>query len=144
MATTEGIAQFLLSQGITSGFTLRRMLAEQAANQPAWNQFGAVPQYEPLTAERLGAELVPLVEFRLLELGAFLGTPNGQLISEGVALVIPPIYKPEYELVVNALTHAARLQQQGDRADAGKVALAVGSFAAILFLIGRFGGGSAA
>ena len=40
-------------------------------------------------------------------------------------MVIPPIYKPEYDLAVDGLKFAARLQQQTGQEVAGKVALSI-------------------
>ena len=62
-------------------------------------------------------------EFRALQLGTWLGTTDGEIISCAVAQVIPLPYRPEYGLLVNGLTLAAKLQAQEGQAAAEKVLL---------------------
>jgi hypothetical protein len=64
-------------------------------------------------------------EFRALQLGTWLGTTDGEIISQAVAQVIPPFYRPEYDLLVNGLTLAAKLQAQEGQLRAGMIALGV-------------------
>lgn len=64
-------------------------------------------------------------EFRALQLGTWLGTTDGEIISQAVAQVIPPFYRPEYDLLVNGLTFAAKLQAQEGQLRAGVIALGV-------------------
>ena len=64
-------------------------------------------------------------EFRALQLGTWLGTTDGEVISQAVAQIIPPFYRPEYDLMVKGLTLAASLQAQEGQQVAGKVALGV-------------------
>jgi hypothetical protein len=55
-------------------------------------------------------------------------------------MVIPPIYKPEFDLAVDGLRLAARLQQQEGLQVAGKVAVSVVGASLItagLVMIGR-------
>jgi len=144
MATKEDVAAFLRSQDITLGFTSRRSTAEQAGGAFPWSWIGTNAAQPALTHDQLGLELMHLAEFRALQLGTFFGTPDGQLIAEGVSMVIPPPYKLEYDLVVNGLMDAAMLQQRGDRADAGKFALVLGGVVTCLILITTFGRGSSA
>ena len=64
-------------------------------------------------------------EVRALQLGTWLGTTDGEIISQAVAQVIPPFYRPEYDLLVNGLTFAAKLQAQEGQFTAGMIALGV-------------------
>lgn len=84
----------------------------------AWQQqLPSVDQF----AKGLAAD----AEFRSLQLGTWLGTTDGEVIETAVEMVIPPIYKPEYDLAVDGLKLAARLQQQPGQEVAGKVALSI-------------------
>jgi hypothetical protein len=66
-------------------------------------------------------------EFLALGLGSFLASPDGEIISSAVGLVIAPAYAPEYQTLVEALILAARLQREGRLETAKKVgALGVG------------------
>lgn len=51
-------------------------------------------------------------DFRALQLGTWLRTADGELVTQAVALVIPPQYRFQFELVVDALQLAARLQHE--------------------------------
>ncbi len=73
-------------------------------------------------------------EFCALQLGTWLGTTDGEIISRAVAQVIPPLYRPEYELLVNGLTLAAKLQAQEGQAAAEKVLLVL--LGATLLIVG--------
>src|SRR4051812_42189091 len=71
------------------------------------------PYQRPLPSqEDLGAELVQLAEFRALQLGTWLGSTDGQVIEQAVATVVPPWFRPQYDLVVGGLKFAAELQRQ--------------------------------
>ena len=68
------------------------------------------------TAEELAAELLRNVEFRALELGAWLTTPDGRLVAAAVEAMAPPLYQSDVELLVAALQLAALGQQaEGQR-----------------------------
>ena len=75
------------------------------------------------SVEQFAGTLVADVEFRSLQLGTWLRSTDGEVIETAVGMVIPPIYKPEYDLAVNGLKLAARLQQQEGQRVAGRVAL---------------------
>jgi hypothetical protein len=87
-----------------------------------WNEFVTV---ELPTVENFATALVQDAEFRSLQLGTWLGTTNGEIIEEAVGMVIAPVYAPEYELAVNGLKLAARIQQQEGTQAAGKFLLIV-------------------
>lgn len=77
------------------------------------------------TVEDFARDLVADAEFRSLQLGTWLGTTDGEVIETAVGMVIPPFYKPEYDLAVDGLKLASRLQQQAGQELAGKVALSI-------------------
>jgi hypothetical protein len=63
-------------------------------------------------AQALGNVLAGDVGFQAIRLGTWLNTPDGALIADAVKQVIPPGYRPEYQLVVDALQFAASKQRQ--------------------------------
>jgi hypothetical protein len=75
------------------------------------------------TVEQFAKDLVADAEFRSLQLGTWLGTTDGEVIETAVGMVIPPFYRPEYDLAVDGLKLAARLQQQQGQQVAERVAL---------------------
>ncbi len=75
------------------------------------------------TVEQFAKDLLADTEFRSLQLGTWLGTTDGEVIETAVGWVIPPFYRPEYDLAVDGLKLAARLQQQEGQQVAGRVAL---------------------
>ena len=92
------------------------------------------------TVEQFAQDLLADGEFRTLQLGTWLGTTQGEIIETAVGMVVPPFYRPEYELAVDGLKLAARLQQQDGQQVAGKVALSVVAASLItagLVMIGR-------
>jgi hypothetical protein len=64
------------------------------------------------TVETQAKEWADDAEFRTLQLGSWLGTTDGEVITEAVGVVIPPIYQPEYNLAIESLKLAAKLQQR--------------------------------
>lgn len=72
--------------------------------------------------EDVARQIVQMGEFRSLQLGGFLATPNGQLIAQGVELELPLFYREDVEFLVAVLTRAAELQREDAQA-AGRVAL---------------------
>ena len=77
------------------------------------------------TVQQLATNLLADSEWRTLQLGTWLGTADGEVISNAVAAVIPPMYRPEYNLVVGGLKLAAQLQAQGKQRVAGIVGVVV-------------------
>lgn len=83
-------------------------------------------QWYPLpTREQFADTLLSDAEFRSLQLGTWLGTTDGELITEAVSLVISPTYGPEFAVAVEGLKLAAQLQHQKGKESAGKIGLAV-------------------
>ena len=101
-------------------FLQRRSDLVPQLNQPYW-----LHQYNLLTPEQYAQVLLGDAEFRGLQLGTWLGTTDGEVISQAVEQIIPPFYRPEYDLMVKGLTLAASLQAQEGQQVAGKVALGV-------------------
>lgn len=77
------------------------------------------------TAEELAEEFLNDTDFRALQLGTWLRTPDGAAIAEAVVLVIPTEYRPVFNLAVDGLKLAADAQAHGDRKNAAKFAGAV-------------------
>jgi hypothetical protein len=80
------------------------------------------------TAAEIAAHLFADAGFRSLQLGTWLNTPNGQLITEAVESLTPPPYREDIQLLVEAVTLAAKLQQDAgrERAVTAGLVLAVG------------------
>jgi hypothetical protein len=95
------------------------------------------------THQQVAHELLAIPEFRALQLGTWLGTTNGEIITEAVEMVTPPFYREDVELLVEALKLAARFQAQEGQGRAGKIALGAIGVAA-LFAIGMSGAGGQA
>jgi hypothetical protein len=88
--------------------------------------WGRTAWQQPLPGvEQFAKDLVADAEFRSLQLGTWLGTTDGEVIETAVGMVIPPIYRPEYDLAVDGLKLVARLQQQAGQEVAGKVAASI-------------------
>jgi hypothetical protein len=72
------------------------------------------------TPEELAEELLQDAEFRSLQLGTVLGTPEVHLVAHAVEAASPPFYRSDEQLLVEALTLAAKMQ---NRQAAGRLAL---------------------
>lgn len=128
------IAQNAKLEQIVEFLNRRSDLIPREVN-PYWIQ-----QSAQLSVEDYAHLLPSDAEFRSLQIGNWLGTTDGQIISQAVAQVLPPFYQPEYDFVVNGLMLAANLQAQEGQQAAGKVALGVigvGLFFAALAYISR-------
>ena len=101
-------------------FLRRRVTFVQNANDYPWSRPYAGWQTLP-TSEQFAKDLLADTEFRSFQLGTWLGTTDGEVITTAVRMVIPPIYQPEFDLAVDALKLAARMQQQ----EGQKVALSI-------------------
>jgi hypothetical protein len=120
-------------------FLRRRVTFAQYVSSYPWGPMYG--HWQPLPAtEQFAKDLLADTEFRSLQLGSWLGTTDGEVITTAVGMVIPPIYKPEFDLAVDGLRLAARLQQQEGLQVAGKVAVSVVGASLItagLVMIGR-------
>jgi hypothetical protein len=79
------------------------------------------------TADEIAQELLAMAEFRALRLGSWLNTPDGELIAAAVEQLMPPPYRVDIELLIDALQIAARSQQRAER----EKALGIGVVSAI-------------
>jgi hypothetical protein len=96
------------------------------------------------SVEQVADELLAIGEFRALQLGTWLGTTDGQVIAQAVEMVSPPFYRQDVELLVAALQHSAKIQNQEGKDAAGKFALkAIGAAALAAFFIRASGEGPA-
>lgn len=110
---------------------------DQHVNLPrrvAGRAFAWHPPTDRPTAVELAGQLLAIAEFRVLGLGTWLGTPDGEFFTAAVEAVSPPFYRQDEELIVEALKLAAKMQS-GNRRAAG--ALALGAAVAGIFLISR-------
>jgi len=105
---------------------------------------GYSPPQRP-TPEEIGRWFLQDAEFRALELGTWLGTTNGEVIAGAVENFLPPLYREDAKLLVDALKFAADLQQTEGREVAGKWALgSIGVFVLVALGINARHSGSAA
>jgi hypothetical protein len=88
---------------------------------------------ERSSVEESAQEFLGLAEFLALQLGTWLGTTDGQMITQAVEAVSPPFYQEDVELLVAALKLAAATQQKEDEKVAGGFALAAIVGFALLF-----------
>jgi len=96
-----------------------------AAPLPPYVRIGVTghgPPQRP-SAEEIGKLFLQDAEFRALELGTWLGTTDGEIIAGAVESFLPPLYRQDAELLVDALKFAADLQQTEGREVAGAWAL---------------------
>jgi hypothetical protein len=121
-------------------FLRRRVLF---ALQPPSGDFSWMPPFgEPRTlpaTEVFAQQLLADAEFRSLQLGTWLNTTEGEVITQAVSLVIPPIYKPEFDLAVEGLQTAANMQRQQGQQMAGQYALGIVSVCLILIGLASLG-----
>lgn len=112
-------AQLVKSNQIADFLRRRVVFARNAYGYP-WGRAYAGWHTLP-TAEQFAKDLLADAEFRSFQLGTWLGTTDGEVITTAVATVIPPMYQPEFDLAVDGLKLAARMQQQ----EGQKVALSI-------------------
>ncbi len=77
------------------------------------------------TVEEFAVSILTMAEFRALQLGTWLGTTDGRVITAAVEAALPPIYRPQIEFLVNGLQYAAKLQQREGQKKAGGVAAVI-------------------
>lgn len=96
---------------------LRDVLTAFVQAKPGWayrqDQLSWV--YVFRTGEEIGRELVDQVGFCDVQLAGFLDSPDGVLIREVVSWVLPYGNRQEVDLLVVAVVHAARADQQRRR-----------------------------
>ncbi len=119
-ATEQEIAEFLINQGfMPPPNPYGRRYAPIYTTSLGW-RYAQAPTEDELAQEFLG-----IAEFRALQLGTWLGTTEGEIITRAVEAVVPVYLRPDIELLVAGLKLAARLQQQEGQRVARGVAVAV-------------------
>jgi hypothetical protein len=86
--------------------------------------FGARYGMAPSTVEELARIFLADAEFKAIQLGGYLETPDGQLLARAVQLALPYPYRAQVAFVVAALELAADLQRKEKRVNAGVVLVA--------------------
>ncbi len=86
------------------------------------------------TPQLLAEQLLQDAEFRALQLGSWLGTTDGRVITAAVEAVSPPFYRADIDLLVAALQRAAELQQEGQQV-AGRYAVTAIALAVVAGLV---------
>jgi hypothetical protein len=122
MTTPEELAEYLnrhVPQEWRSGFP--------------WTSFS--PTWRP-TVEQLSQQWLNDAEFGAFQLGQFLMTPDGELISSAVSLVMPPLAQEDAELVEAALKMAATAKTREQR----KAAIIMAGVGVVLFAGAIFSG----
>jgi hypothetical protein len=114
-------------------FLQRRTDLVPQARTMSWRLTGS-----PITPEQLAHNLLSDAEGRSLQLGTWLGSTDGEIISHAVAMVIPPMYQPEYNLLVRALTLAAKRQREEGQEQAGRLSLAIAGAALFVLVVAMF------
>ncbi len=95
-------------------------------------------QQRPPAAE-IGDAWLQDAEFRALQLGTWLNTPDGQMIAAAVEAVSPPFYADDEKLLVKALQYAATHQREEGLHAAGRSALIAGCVLVLVGLLAWFG-----
>lgn len=88
-----------------------------------WQEWPPIAEERP-TPEELAEELLSFSEFRALQLGTWLRTTDGEIISAALEMVAPPFYRQDIELLFAALRLAASIQQSEGQDKAVWVGLA--------------------
>jgi hypothetical protein len=95
-----------------------------------WPQMRLVS--EQRSVEQIALNLFTNAEFRALQLGDWLNTPDGELLVAAAEAIAPSLYRQDIELLVAALKLAAKMQQDDGRKRAATAALLVAAGGALL------------
>ena len=87
--------------------------------RPPWQPYQPWIPRPAVTAEQVARQLYADTQFRALELGTWLNTPDGKAISAVVGSLLPYPYRQEAAIVVEALRLAAKWQR--NRCDIGNI-----------------------
>lgn len=113
------------------GFLSERQDLIQDLLKPHWPSHYQFDSALP-TADVLAIRFLSDAKFRALQLGTWLGSTDGVLLTEAVSLALPGLYDPEFSLLVDGLKLAADSQASEGSKRAGLAGIAV---LAALFLI---------
>lgn len=105
---------------------------------PTLDQIGAPARPPTSSAEECAQALVQDEEFRALQLGTWLNTPNGEVISAAVQAALPPPYNAEVRVITDGLRLAAEMQRRQGWKTAGGI-FGVGAVVMILTILARSG-----
>jgi hypothetical protein len=127
----QGVAATCLCRSVTGIRPLRRFAAPRVYYSTAYSlasSFRPPVMADMHTSQEIAAHLFANAEFRSLQLGTWLNTPNGQLITAAVEALTPPPYREDIQLLVEAVSLAAKMQQDAgrERAIAAGLVLAFG------------------
>jgi hypothetical protein len=117
--------------------TLTLYLDAYTATWPrSWNRHPFRPNAQPVaqrhSAEEIAGQLYADANFRALQLGTWLNTPDGELLAAAVEALTPPPYQQDIELLVEALQLAAKMQQRDARGNAVAAGLLIAAGGALL------------
>ena len=116
---------------LDSGQILEAILRRWMATQSMLNPWQPYP-WRGRTAPEIAADLLTDVEFREVQLAGFFGSPDGQLISASVGRLLPYPASAEYQLLVEAVTHAAIAKQRDHQATAAVWTIAAAATVTVL------------
>lgn len=102
--------------------------------KPHWPSLYQIDSALP-TADVLAIRFLSDAKFRALQLGTWLGSTDGVLLTETISLALPGLYDPEFSLLVDGLKLAADTQASQDSKRAGIVGIAGIAVLAVLLLI---------
>jgi hypothetical protein len=109
---------------------IARFVQRSQALRPLFLRLDLAPPFrEPYpAADQVAEELLAESEFKALRLATLLRSPDGELIADAVELILPPVYRSEFELAVEAMQLAADMQYEEGASQrlAGGFALLVG------------------
>jgi hypothetical protein len=118
-----------------ANFVATRVTVGRVSPTGAYTALPWVRQYVPAvpTPQALAEEFLADAGYRALELGTWLSTPTGEFLAEAVSLAVPSTLAPEFDLIVAALTIAAKRQQGESWVQIGKGlgAVAIGGLAMV-------------
>lgn len=116
----------MTTQNELSAFVVRRFGPQVGVTQPWTGQLSrpAVGRPPTSSAEDVAGFLVHDAEFRSLQLGTWLNSPDGQLITAAVEVALPPPFNREVRVVAEGMRLAAEAQRREGQQTAGALSLA--------------------
>jgi hypothetical protein len=132
----------MTTQNEITAFVTRRFGPQLPLSQP-WAGLGnqpLVPRPPTISAGDLAGFLLQDAEFRSLQLGTWLNSPDGELIAAAVEAALPPPLNREVRVIAEGMRLAAEAQRREGQQTAGALSLAVlcaGAAAMIATLLRR-------
>lgn len=84
------------------------------------HQLPAMNQVTQQDIDNLTSYLLEDADFRAIQLGTWLGTPEGKEVRVAINKSLPPVYRPYAELFELAVMRAATLQHEGKVKESGR------------------------